>query len=315
MKTKYRQLCEQELSIPLFSRDWWLDAVCGEHNWDVVAVEKDNHLIATMPYFLVKRYGFQAIVQPPLTQTMGPWLKTSTAKYSKSLGQQKDYMSELIDKLPKFSFFSQNWFYKNTNWLPFFWKGFQQTSRVTYRLEDLSNIDLLYKNFDGKVRTEIKKAEKLGVKIKSDPTIDEFINLNEMVFRRQGLTMPYSSQLVRQIHNACDKRKQCKIFLAEDEDGNAHAGVYIVWDENSAYYLMGGGDPKLRNSGATSLCMWEAIKFSSQVTNSFDFEGSMIESVERFCRSFGAKQVSYHSLSKINSKLLMCAKSLKTLIK
>ena len=50
-----------------------------------------------------------------------------------------------------------------------------------------------------------------------------------------------------------------------------HAGVYIVWDSNSAYYIMGGGDPELRSSGATTLCMWEAIKFSASVTACFDF--------------------------------------------
>jgi hypothetical protein len=64
---------------------------------------------------------------------------------------------------------------------------------------------------------------------------------------------------------------------------------------------MGGSDPELRNSGANSLCMWEAIKFASTVTKAFDFEGSMIESVERFFRAFGARQVPYFQISKINS--------------
>jgi len=67
---------------------------------------------------------------------------------------------------------------------------------------------------------------------------------------------------------------------------------------------MGGGAPDLRNSGATSLCMWEAIQFAATVTKSFDFEGSMLETVERFFRAFGAKQTPYFAISKINSKLL-----------
>ena len=77
-----------------------------------------------------------------------------------------------------------------------------------------------------------------------------------------------------------------------------------MWDENSAYYLMGGGDPDLRNSGAASLVLWEAIKHASTVTGKFDFEGSMNESIERFFRGFGGRQELAFNVSKTNSKLL-----------
>ena len=106
-------------------------------------------------------------------------------------------------------------------------------------------------------------------------------------------------------------RNQCQWFIAQDKKGRNHAGVLIVWDENSAYYLMGGGNPKLRNSGATSLCMWEAIKFASTVTKKFDFEGSMIESVERFFRAFGATQKPYFHITKTPSYILRMARKLK----
>jgi hypothetical protein len=95
---------------------------------------------------------------------------------------------------------------------------------------------------------------------------------------------------VQRIEAACRERAQSRILIAEDAQGRAHAGCYLVWDSESAYYLLGGGDPELRNSGAMSLVMWEAIRFSAEVSDSFDFEGSMIESIERFFRAFGALQ-------------------------
>ena len=70
---------------------------------------------------------------------------------------------------------------------------------------------------------------------------------------------------------------------------------------------MGGGDPEFRNSGATSLLMWNAIQFASTVSQIFDFEGSMIESVERFFRGFGAVQTPYFSISHIRSKRVATA--------
>src|SRR5690606_13716638 len=90
----------------------------------------------------------------------------------------------------------------------------------------------------------------------------------------------------------------------EDGGGRQHAGVYIVWDSESAYYIMGGGDPELRNSGATSYCMWEAIRFSATVSRRFDFEGSMIEPVERFFRAFGAELTPYFQISRSKSLIL-----------
>jgi hypothetical protein len=50
--------------------------------------------------------------------------------------------------------------------------------------------------------------------------------------------------------------------------------------------------------------MWEAIKFASTVTKRFDFEGSMIEPVERFFRAFGAKQTPYFALTHRPSRWL-----------
>ena len=76
------------------------------------------------------------------------------------------------------------------------------------------------------------------------------------------------------------------------------SAIYIVWDANSAYYLLGGSDPNFRSSGANSLLLWEAIKFASGVTKRFDFEGSMIEPIERYFRGFGATQKPYLSISK-----------------
>lgn len=64
------------------------------------------------------------------------------------------------------------------------------------------------------------------------------------------------------------------------------------------------GDPKLRKSGAFSLCMWEAILFACTDTKNFDFDGSVLESVKMFFRSFGAVQTPYHLISHTRRKLV-----------
>ena len=93
-----------------------------------------------------------------------------------------------------------------------------------------------------------------------------------------------------------DVRKARKRLTVRDDLGID--SFYAVWDENAAFYLLGGGDPELRNSGATSLLLWELIMRARAVTNVFDFEGSMIESVERFFRAFGGRQTPYLRVSR-----------------
>lgn len=93
------------------------------------------------------------------------------------------------------------------------------------------------------------------------------------------------------------------MFFAEDAQGRIHAAAFLIWNPDRAYYLMGGGDPELRNSGAGSLVMWEAISFASTVSRQFDFEGSMIEPVERFFRAFGGEPVSFFSISKLSRQM------------
>lgn len=311
---KYRTLCANEPSIPLFSQAWWLDATAGEGCWDVALVDKGDTVVAAMPYVSRKRYGLTVLGQPNLTQTLGPWLRETGGKSFTKLGQHKDWLQALIAQLPPFDHFTQNWHWQMGSWLPFYWAGFTQTTRYTYILHELADEQALWQGLQGNIRGDIKKGiDRFRLCVRDDLSVDDFLVLNRMTFARQGMVVPYTDNFVHKLDQACTARQARKIFIAEDEQGRRHAGVYIVWDQNSAYYLMGGSDPELRNSGATSLCMWEAIKFAGKVTRRFDFEGSMIEPVERFFRAFGAQQTPYFTVSKTPSRILKTAFFLRSL--
>lgn len=304
-RNAYRALSETEPGLPLFLRGWWLDAACGEDGWHVALVLKDAEVQAALPYQLRRVGGLRVISQPPLTQFLGPWMRDSGARKAKAYGQQKDLMNALIDQLPAHDLYQQSWSSGVTNWLPFYWRGFSQTTRYSYVLPDLSDEAELWKGTRDNIRTDVRKAGgRNGLTVFADGSIEEFIELNTLTFRRQGQSVPYSADYVRRIDAACAARGRRRIMIARDADGRAHAGAYIVWDDMSAYYIMGGSDPELRNSGAMSLCLWEAIRFSATVTRRFDFEGSMMEPVERFFRAFGAEQVPYFAVSRASSRAL-----------
>jgi Acetyltransferase (GNAT) domain len=303
-KNKYRIFCEKEESIPIFSKDWWLDAIVGEDNWDIVLVEKGEQIIASLPYVKKQKLFFDYISMPTLTKMSGIWIKYPNGqKYVNKLSFEKKVINEIITKLPRVDYFSQNFHHSFTNWLPFYWNGFNQTTRYTYLLEDLTDHDKIFAGFKENIKTDIRKAKK-KVKVYTSDSIEEFFEINKKTFDRQNIKIPYNLSLLKKIDTICKKNNCRKIFFASDEEQNIHSAVYIIWDSQSAYYLMGGGDPLYRNSGATSLLLWETIKFSSTVTKSFDFEGSMIHSIERFFSGFGAVQKPFFKIYKTNSKLL-----------
>lgn len=303
-KVKYRALCSQEPSIPLFSQAWWLDAVAGDA-WDVALLEQEGIIAASLPYTISTRLGLTLISQPILTPNLGPWLRSGGARSARRLAKEKKLLQGLYQLLPVFSQYNQNWYCERTNWLPLYWMGYEQSTRYTYRIEQLEDLEAVWSGFDTNIRSDIRKAEnKFSLQVRTDCSIESFLALNKKVFERQSLAVPYSQDVVRAIYAAAQSQKACKLFIAVDEQGRQHAGVFILWDSNSAYYLLGGGDPDLRNSGATSLCMWRAIQFAATVTKKFDFEGSMIEPVERFFRGFGATQAPYSVITKTNSKII-----------
>jgi len=172
-------------------------------------------------------------------------------------------------------------------------------------LEDLQDEGALWDGIEAKVRTDVRKAtDRFHLNVRDDLEWKEFFDMTRKTFGRQKMDVPYSDDIVERVDKACKERGCRKIWIAEDSEGRRHAGAYIVWDENSAYCLIGGGAPELRNSGATSLVIWTAIKHAATVTQKFNFEGSMIEPVERFFRGFGAWQIPYFNISKTPSLIL-----------
>ncbi|WP_375170185.1 GNAT family N-acetyltransferase [Marinobacter sp.] len=315
MKDAYRKLCETEPTIPLFSQAWWLDVVAGD-DWDVVLVEKGGQYVGALPFVERTRLGFCILTQPGLSQALGPWIKPFQKSYPKKLAFEKDVLGALADGLPNYHHYSQNWSCGNTNWLPFYWRGFTQTTRYTYRLVGLGDKDKLWSGLQQNIRGDIRKArERFGLTVRQAQNIEEYLQLNRMTFERQGLTQPYSDNLIKAMDQAAASRSARDCLVAVDEKGQLHAGVYIVRQGDSAYYLLGGGNPDLRNSGATSLVLWEAICRQPEKIDIFDFEGSMIEPIERFFRAFGAEMTPYFEISHTPSRVFGAIKSLRQMVR
>lgn len=305
-KDKYRKFCSEESDLPLFLQAWWLDAVSGGQ-WDVVLIEENDQVRASWVYQKSSKMSYKLLNMPALTSGWGPWIKyPADQKYSSRISYEHQIITDLISKLPAFDYFNQRFRYEISNGLPFYWKGFSLTSRYTYVLENLRD-EKLWDNLSSSARSQIRKAEKL-IQVSEADQPDELYRLSTQVFERQNETTPYSSDLMQRIYQACVKHQAGKIFLAKDSENRVQAALCLVWDKNSAYYLAGGTEAQAPG-GTFSFLMWKTIEHAASVTKEFNFEGSMIESVERFFRTFGPVQKSYLQIQKVNSPILKLARS------
>ena len=234
-KKEYRKFCQKEKNIPIFSQDWWLDAVCGEQNWDVVIARKNNQIVATLPYYLQNKFYYRIINMPLFTQTMGPYLKyPQNLNEYKKLSFEKEIMVQLIDQLPQFDLFVQNFHHSITNWLPFYWAHFSQTTRYTYIIEELSDINDIYANLYSSTKRHINNA-KMILRIKENCDLELVYRINKNTLQKSQCSLDYSFDLLKRIDDSCIKNNCRKIIYAEDENHNVHAVIYLVWDNNNIY--------------------------------------------------------------------------------
>jgi|GEM_PF-98611 len=286
----------------IFCRSWWLRAVAPDA-FQVLVVRRGGRIVAGMPLVRHRRWGFQTLHTPPLTQVLGVLLgPPASESYERRLSSEMELLAELIAAIPRAAHINILCHYSFTNWLPFHWAGYQQTTRYTYVIESLADPEAVFANFAHSKRKNIKKAERL-VQVREDMAPRDFYDHHAMSLRKQGAAINYSYELFERIHRATRERNAGKTWFAVDAEGRVHSAIFVVWDAKSAYYLISTIDPDHRGSDSATLLVRDAIAYVSKLTSRFDFEGSMIQGVEGSFRKFGAVQKPYFHLSKNNLPL------------
>lgn len=302
-KESYQKFCESELDIPIFSQYWWLDVVCGEGYWDVALVDKGGQIVGSMPYYVKKKWLFNIITMPRLTHTMGPYVKfPKKQKLVKRLSFEKEVCNSLISQLPSVDYFKQNFDKSVLNWLPFYWNNFSQTTAYTYVIDNTS-LEQFEASLEPDIRRRRKKAVEQGIQVMESEDIECFYALNKTTYERQNTPIPYDFLLVKKLYEACVDRDSVKLFFAK-YNGVTIAAGFFVFDRGTVYYLMGGIESDYKHFGGMDSVLYEAIKFALGTGRKFDFEGSMVESIEKYFRGFGTEQKMYHQISKTKSRLL-----------
>ncbi|HMQ49153.1 MAG TPA: GNAT family N-acetyltransferase [Saprospiraceae bacterium] len=306
-KAAYIHLCASEM-LPLQMQPFWLDIVAQKGEWDVcLAQDGAGRIIGALPYCLFKNAGIKAIKMPPFTDYIGPWLRfpdESDMKLERYYTRENRLLADLIDQLPPVAYFVQQYYPTLDNWLPFYWKNFRQTSLYTFTFENLADLPAIHAGFKRTVRTDIKKAAGQVHVVQTDD-LDRFVQVNQASFSRKGLNYPFDRSILQQLDTALAARQQRLILLANDRvNGKCHAGLYMVWDHQTAYWLLSGIDAWYKNSAALNLLYWTAIQQAAERgLQRIDCCGSILPGIEHVMRALGATRRPHFRIHRYGHRL------------
>lgn len=305
-KLAYIELCQTEESIPLFMHNGWLDAVITEgSSWQVVlAKDKKGQIIGALTFQMKPKWRLMVLTEPHLSPFCGVWFrKIDTPKRSEQYHIVKKILNELIKQLPPFHFAHFRFSTIVTDWQPFYWARFQQTTRYTYQL-DLKKTDDLFADFEHHTQRNIRKAES-HFQIISTDDFNKFLTINNLTFERQNKKNPIADAIWHRADTFLKKNHLRKLYFAVNTEGGIDAAIYIVFDKKTAYYMAGGTTDRGRKWGATYLLLGKAIQDAqTHGFDIFDFEGSMLQGVESFFRGFNGQLTPYYVVWKYRNRFI-----------
>ena len=192
---------------------------------------------------------------------------------------------------------------------PYLWEGFKVTPAYTYRL-DLNPLPAeIMGGFDPKLRSDLAKAEKDGITVERTADLKVVSKLVRQTLDRK--TRGVSFHLIDRILFEFAKPSNSFAFVAKS-GSEPVAASFCVFDGTTAYYLLGGTDQKNRFRGAAASTLVASIIHSRETgLRTFDFEGSMVPSIESFFRGFGGELVVKYSVNRAWLPLEMVLKFVK----
>lgn len=300
-KERYSDFCKKAY-VPIYSQPWWMDAVCGEGNWDVWLYESGGEVLAAMPYYLEEREHGMYITKAPLTQNNGIVFRypAGQGQVSRAKFEEKVIRAAMsyVDSL-NLAVYEQQYQPSFTNWLPFSWLGCTALPRYTYCIEDTSDLNKVWGALTSSYRKNIKKGNRNCVIIEQDdPAL--FFHEHAKVFQRQGLEPPFSEGLWYRLYNATSKHSCCKMLAALHDESIASL-LFLVWDSRRMYHLLGGTIPGFNGLETYNALTWAGITLASKLGLAYDFEGSMIERISKSFREFGGVPELYFRVRKVYS--------------
>jgi lipid II:glycine glycyltransferase (peptidoglycan interpeptide bridge formation enzyme) len=297
--SKWNQLIHSLPGGTIFHTPKWLKLIEDNQRLNIhkIGLYLNDNLIGVFP-LCIKRFLFIKVAGSPFiiedTPYMGPVIEPP--HFSNFLFALDQYLTvNRIDFLRTIS--NQQYPIENIS------NRYHFITKHTHILNLIQTENALWKNLEGRCRTAIRRARKSGITItipKSRNFVKEYYSLVQEVYYAQNKVCPNTMRFYYDMWDSFSKENV--LFLSAEWDGKIIAGIIILIDGKSAYYLNGASSHKFRSLYPTNLLLWEAIKLAKEKgAEEFDFVGSDIPRLGKFKKSFGGQLVEYSLIEKASS--------------
>lgn len=283
-----------------------MEAVCEGKQWDVLlACRPDGTVEGALPYLHGSRLGLRYILQPELTQYNGPWYNHPEGSTSAERIALENRVGEALAKqleALRINIFSQNFSPAVTNWLPFHWASYHQTTRYTYRFPSIADPDALISQASGARRKNLSTLAGTCTVDTSTLTPETFARMHNGYWKRRSGNDLLTEDFVARVCTAALERGQGLLWGLRNEE-KLLCAAFVAYDERCAYALLSAANEEAPANAQTYLD-WQMIRHLSDRTQAFDFEGSMEPGGEFYYRSFGTEQTPYFHITRCRPALL-----------
>lgn len=293
-KIAYQTIADQ-YRLPILCQAWWWEAASTGKQWDILTVrDKEGQMVGAVPYHILRKWCFNAIVMPPRTQRTYLWVHPNA--------NENEVLESLYEELAKVrqhyhALFVYLQMGLTEGQVEFFRKkGYLVQERYTYCIPLEQDEETLYRSFSENKHRQIKRANRLCRLSEIDK--DTFYQFHTDTLRQRGRKIEYPQDVWNALYEASTSRSQGKTLAAVDESGTILAAIFLIWDSQRCYALLPVYSPEYKDSGAMAWLTYESIRFAKKVSGIYDFEGSMDPGIALSYRQYGSTQERYFSVSK-----------------
>ena len=262
--------------------------------WLAAVLREGGRIVAVFPFAVKTRLGMGYALQPYFAQYLGVLFRPAVESVYKDLEFQKKALQLLHEALPAgVRYFEFNFAPEFNYDLPLLWLGWQQKSRYTYWVDLRGGYDQVVAACASHVRREVKKADQAGLVVREENNPECVVQILQSAKPAAVRQIPAAAfaglcQNSRSLH--AQGKSSC--FIGYDGDQPV-AGIIYFYFRNKMIYYQGSTLPDYKNSGIMSKIILESIRQHGHRHQYLDFDGSMLEPIERFLRGFGAFPVRY----------------------
>lgn len=283
-KQKWDACIQQSEHSTLFVYSWYLDVVCP--HWSALVL---NDYSAVFPLALKSKATILYVYQPFFTRYFGLYSKEKI-----SAETMNSFIAAIPEKI-KFIEYSVH----ESNYIQ---SKDYVVSEKKFQLLNLSlRYDQLKNNYTENAKRNIKKALRNNYIVEEGIAISKIVELFRLTKGNQlGVFNEKEYRTLTTLMATCEKHNAGQSFAVYTKDKKLCAAAFFMQCTDRFIFLKSGVTEEGKKNGAMHLMFDYFICQHANKKLLLDFGGSSIESVARFYKNFGAKEIVYLQIKKNN---------------